>query len=95
MVAEDGQRLLHCRLEINGGLLMMTDVFKEMGAFEPSNCFTMQLIVDDIDAWWKRAVEAGAEVLQPVATMFWGDRWGRLKDPFGVYWAMNETAKPS
>jgi len=93
MTAEDGKRLLHCRLEINGGLLMMTDVFEEMGPFEPSDSHTLQLIVDDIDAWWKRAVDAGAEVLHPVEKMFWGDRWGRLRDPFGINWAMNEVAK--
>ena len=64
-----------------------------MGPFEPSNSFTMQLMVDDIDAWWKRAVEAGAEVTAPVERMFWGDRYGRLRDPFGINWAMNEPAK--
>ena len=41
----------------------------------------------------RRAVEAGAEVIMPVEKMFWGDRYGQLRDPFGVIWSMNEPAK--
>ena len=91
--SDDASRLIHCRLVINGGILMMSDCFPEQGfAHEPSSSFTMQLIVDDIDAWWKRAVEAGAEVVMPVQKMFWGDRYGQLRDPFKINWAMNEPA---
>jgi PhnB protein len=94
MPSENGKTLMHCRLEINGGLLMMTDAMPERGFdWRPSHSYTMQLIVDDIDAWFKRAIDAGATVEMPVQTMFWGDRWGSLKDPFGVNWAMNENAK--
>ncbi|MFA7262783.1 MAG: VOC family protein [Caulobacter sp.] len=91
--AEDGQRLMHCHLEINGGSLMLSDCFPEHGYdFQPSHSFTMQLVVDDIDRWFQRAVDAGLEVTNPVALMFWGDRWGSLKDRFGVHWAMNQPA---
>jgi uncharacterized glyoxalase superfamily protein PhnB len=48
------------------------------------------LDVDDIDAWWQRAVDTGAEVVVPVAEMFWGARYGQLRDPFGVVWALNQ-----
>ena len=50
-------------------------------------------IVDDIDFWWERAVKAGAEVVTPVELMFWGARWGQVKDPFGVIWGFNEVKK--
>jgi uncharacterized glyoxalase superfamily protein PhnB len=94
--AQDGQRLMHCHLEINGGSLMLSDCFPEHGyEHQPSNSYTMQLVVADGDAWWTRAVEAGAEVTVPMAVMFWGDRWGQLRDPFGVIWAINEPAKPA
>jgi uncharacterized glyoxalase superfamily protein PhnB len=43
--------------------------------------------VQDVDAWYTRAVEAGATGLMPPADMFWGDRYGQVKDPFGVTWA--------
>jgi len=94
MPADDGQRLMHCHLEINGGSLMLSDCFPESGyEHQPSHSFTMQLVVDDIDAWFQRAADAGLEVMNPVALMFWGDRWGSLKDRFGVHWAMNQPAE--
>lgn len=94
MSTDDGKRFMHIHLVINGGSLMLSDVFPEHGFdWQPSTSFTMQLVVDDIDAWWKRAVDAGAEVNMPVAVMFWGDRYGTLRDPFGVNWAINEPAR--
>jgi uncharacterized glyoxalase superfamily protein PhnB len=44
----------------------------------------------DIDRQFERAVKAGATVIQPVQKMFWGDRYGALRDPFGVTWGMNQ-----
>ena len=91
--ADDGRRLTHCHLEINGGSLMLGDTFPEHGrGLQRSHSFTMNLQVGDIDAWWARAVAAGAQVTMPVRTMFWGDRYGALRDPFGVNWAMNQPA---
>jgi PhnB protein len=49
--------------------------------------------VDDADAWWARAVEAGAEVSMPLADQFWGDRYGHLKDPFGYTWSIGAPIK--
>ena len=53
--------------------------------------YTMQLLLDSdgIEACWKRAIEAGCEVVVPLDVMFWGDRWGQLRDPFGILWSMN------
>jgi uncharacterized glyoxalase superfamily protein PhnB len=50
-------------------------------------------MVDDIDAWWQRAHDAGAETMMPVADMFWGARYGQFRDPFGVTWALNEQKR--
>ena len=47
----------------------------------------------DIDRWFQRAVDAGCEVTTPLQVMFWGDRWGAVRDPFGVHWAMNAPVK--
>lgn len=92
--AQDGKRLMHCHLQINGGPLMISDCFPEHGhELQKSNSYTMHLQVDDVDAWFKRAVEAGAEVTMPVELMFWGDRYGRLCDPFGVNWSLATTPK--
>jgi uncharacterized glyoxalase superfamily protein PhnB len=94
MLHPDGKRIIHCHLYINGGSIMLNDAFPDQGMpLEAPQAFTLTLMVDDIDAWFKRAADAGCEVITPVATMFWGDRFAALKDPFGVSWAMNEGAK--
>jgi uncharacterized glyoxalase superfamily protein PhnB len=62
---------------------------------QPSHSFTMTVVVpSDVDTWWKRAVAAGCEVTMPLERQFWGDRYGTLRDPFGVNWAFNEPAAP-
>lgn len=87
-------RLMHCHLEINGGSMMLCDEFPEHGfAYSPSGSYTMQLVLEEADSWWKRAVDAGCTVLLPLERAPWGDRYGRLQDPFGIAWAMNEPAK--
>ena len=87
---DDKGRTMHIHLHLNGGSLMLSDSYPEHGcpAKTPQG-FTLTLSVDDIDAWWARATAAGAEVVMPVEKMFWGDRYGQLRDPFGVMWAMN------
>jgi PhnB protein len=88
---DDKGRTMHIHLYINGGSLMLSDAYPEHGAaYQTPQGFSLTLSVGDIDAWWKRATEAGATVTMPVTKMFWGDRYGQLRDPFGVAWAMNE-----
>ena len=88
-------RTMHVHLYVNGSSLMLSDAYPEHGhALEKPGAFTMQLVLgDDIDFWWKRAVDAGCKVDVPLEVMFWGDRWGRLTDPFGIPWAMNAPVK--
>jgi uncharacterized glyoxalase superfamily protein PhnB len=84
-------RTMHVHLYVNGTTVMLSDFYPEHGVAKVAPAgFSMALHVDDIDAWWKRAVDAGATVVQPVSVMFWGDRYGSVKDPFGVSWAMNQ-----
>ena len=94
--ADDGERLLHSRLIINGAWVMLSDHFAEMAggaAFVPPASVTLHLQVDDADAWWNRAVEAGATVRFPLADQFWGDRYGQLVDPFGHSWSIAAKVK--
>jgi PhnB protein len=95
MPGEDGKRLMHCHLEINGGSLMIADNFPEMGfpAVQRTMSDVMHLIVDDGDAWWSRAINAGCKQDMPFERAFWGDRYGVMTDPFGVRWALVEPAK--
>jgi uncharacterized glyoxalase superfamily protein PhnB len=84
-------RTMHVHLTINGGSLMLSDPYPEHGCpWKEPQGFSMVLPVDDIDLWWKRATDAGAAVVMPVADMFWGDRYGQLRDPFGVVWGLNQ-----
>jgi uncharacterized glyoxalase superfamily protein PhnB len=86
---DDKGRYLHIHLYINGGSLMLADPFPDHGhPHQPAQGYTLHMRVDDVDAWWKRAVDAGAEVVLPLQRMFWGDRYGQLRDPFGVLWSM-------
>jgi PhnB protein len=83
-------KLLHCHIVINGGSLMMTDHgYDQDPPPPPPTSVTMQLVVDDGDWWFARAVAAGCIVEMPLTPMFWGARFGRLVDPFGIAWAFN------
>ena len=89
-------RYLHIHLVINGGSVMLADAFPDHGhPLETPGAFMLHLQVDDVDAWWKRAVEAGAEVVLPVSEMFWGDRYGQLRDPFGIKWSIATPIRKS
>jgi PhnB protein len=87
-------RTMHIHLYINGGSLMLSDPYPEHGyPLETPGAFTLHLQVDDVDAWWRRAVDAGAEITLPLQEMFWGDRYGQLRDPFGVNWSLAAPVK--
>jgi PhnB protein len=91
---DDKGRTMHVHLYINGSSVMLGDAYPEHGhTLQKPQAFNLTLQVDDIDAWWKRAVDAGATVVMPPADMFWGDRYGQLRDPFGVLWAMNQPKR--
>ncbi len=88
-VDEQG-RTMHLHLYINGGSVMMSDPYPEYGhAYIKPAGITLTLCVDDVDFWWDRASKAeGMEVVMPLEKMFWGDRFGQLRDPFGYDWAI-------
>jgi uncharacterized glyoxalase superfamily protein PhnB len=91
---DDKGRTMHAHLYVNGSSVMLSDFYPEHGHQKVAPAgFSVALHVDDIDAWFKRAVDAGATVTMPVQKMFWGDRYGSVKDPFGVSWAINEPAQ--
>lgn len=83
-------KFMHIHLYINDSSVMLSDAFPEHGhPWVPPAGFMLTLEVDDADAWAERAIKAGAEVINPIADMFWGARWGTVRDPFGVEWAFN------
>lgn len=100
MEADDKVRLMHADLIINGGELMLSDVFPEFGTAVTTSpveakttTVSIHLQVDDADKWWARATGAGCAVAMPLADMFWGDRFGMVRDPFGHVWSIASTIK--
>jgi uncharacterized glyoxalase superfamily protein PhnB len=72
-------------------MLMLGDPWPDFGSKPPlpNHCsVSIHLYVPDVDNAFKRAVEAGCTVKFPLADMFWGDRFGKLLDPFGHVWGM-------
>ncbi len=91
--AEGGvEKIGHAELKIGDSRLFLADEFPEYGSAGPagSSPVTIHLYVTDADAAFARAVEAGATVTMPLDDMFWGDRYGKLVDPFGHHWSIAE-----
>jgi PhnB protein len=95
-MADDGERIMHAHLRINGGSVMLNDEFPEYGeggtAGTPG-AVTLHLQVDDADRWFERATHAGASVTMPLDDQFWGDRYGQVKDPFGHSWSIGSPSR--
>lgn len=85
-------RILHAALRIGDSVVFLTDEFPEQNCLGPAHSagapVSIHLYVTDADAVFARAQKAGATVLMPIADMFWGDRYGQLKDPFGHRWSV-------
>ena len=95
MPAEDGERLMHAHLRINGGSVMLHDEFPEMNGEQDivPKGVVLHLQVDDADEWWNRAILAGGVPVFPLSDQFWGDRYGQLVDPFGHSWSIGGPVK--
>ena len=91
---DDKGRTMHVHLYINDGSVMLSDPYPEHGhPWKEPQGFNVSLHVKDVDAWYKRAIDAGASAVMAPQDMFWGDRYGQFKDPFGVLWAVNGPVK--
>lgn len=84
-------RLVHAMIRIGDSRVMLADAFPVCGLVGPralaGSPVTIHLYVEDVDATVARAVAAGARVTMPVEDMFWGDRYGKVRDPFGHEWS--------
>jgi len=92
MPGPDGRSTMHAELQIGDSRLLLCDEFPEWGAQSPESLggtpVTLHLYVDDADKAFQRAVTAGAQVTMPLKDQFWGDRYGKVKDPFGHEWSI-------
>ena len=88
---------IHAQLRVGESLLMLTDEFPNFDEQMPGfgspqslggTSVTMQIYVENVDAVYKRAVDAGASSMMVPEDSFWGDRFSMVKDPFGHSWAI-------
>jgi uncharacterized glyoxalase superfamily protein PhnB len=91
MKGPDG-KVMHAELRVGDSLFMLADEFPEFGSLSPQSTggagMGLHIYTEDVDSAFDRAVKAGAAVEMPVSDMFWGDRYGKLVDPFGHKWSI-------
>jgi len=89
MTGPDG-KIGHAEMKIGDSIFFVTDEFPQMGSSAPSSmgAFYLFLYVQDADAVFNRAVAAGAKVTMPLVDQFWGDRMGKVSDPYGYEWGI-------
>jgi uncharacterized glyoxalase superfamily protein PhnB len=82
----------HSEIRIGGSTIVIVDQLAGSGHPGPrdgrSPRIELAFYTDDVDAWFARAVAAGATIAMPVTDVFWGDRYGKVMDPFGQIWAL-------
>ena len=91
MPGPDG-KVMHASFRIGDSVIMLNEENPQWGAFGPKSLkgspVTIHLYVENVDAVFEQAVRAGAKATMPVADMFWGDRYGKVEDPFGHHWSI-------
>jgi PhnB protein len=89
LLLPDG-RLGHAEIGLGDSIVMLSDEFPEYGGKAPDTLggspVSIHLYVQDVDAFFKKALAAGAIERKPVMDQFYGDRSGQLEDPFGHLW---------
>jgi len=83
---------VHAEIQIGDSLVMLSDEFPERGSRSPQTVggasSSLLIYTKDVDALFQRALSAGATVQMPLMDMFWGDRYGKVVDPFGHEWQL-------
>ncbi len=89
--APDG-KLAHGSFRIGDSIIMINEERPDWGVLGPKTLkgspVVIHLYVDDVDAVFTQAVRAGAKEAMPLTEMFWGDRYGKVEDPFGHSWSI-------
>jgi PhnB protein len=92
------RKVMHAQVRIGDSILMFADEYPEWNSPAPSTtkadtCVRLHLYVEDADKVFDSAVQAGAQVVMPMTTQFWGDRYGQVLDPFGHRWSIATHVK--
>jgi PhnB protein len=93
MWAPDGKWIVHGEMRLGDSTVMLGPESEAWGTKAPATLggspVSMLVYVPDSDAAFQRAVKAGCEVVYPMEDTFWGDRYGKVKDPFGHTWGLS------
>ncbi len=96
MAGPDG-KIMHAEIRIGDSRIMLGEENEQWGTKSPlltnGNPGSLHIYVDDADASFGRAIEAGASVRYPLEDAFWGDRYGKVVDPFGHEWGIATRVK--
>jgi len=97
MPRPDGKGVMHAEVKIGDSAIMMGDEDPQQSCKSAETLgnspIKLFLYVEDVDQSFKRAVDAGCASEMPVLDMFWGDRFGSVKDPFGYSWSLATHTK--
>ena len=86
-----GKKIWHAAIRIGDSPVFLADASAEMG--NPARTTVLWMYLENVDASFKRATDAGATVVMPPADMFWGDRYGQVADKWGNKWGMASRIK--
>ena len=96
MLGPDG-KVMHAEFRIGDSIIMLGEESEQWGTKSPlstnGNPGSLHIYVPDADASFERAVRAGATVRYPLENTFWGDRYGKVTDPFGHEWGIGTRVK--
>lgn len=86
-------KVMHAEIKIGDSIMMLNDEFPAWSVLAPTStkadtCVRLHLYVENADKVFQSALDAGANVLMPLADQFWGDRYGQVADPFGHRWSI-------
>jgi len=93
-----GGKIMHAQLKVGSSLFFVSDIFPESDMVDASRAgasVNLNIFHKDADKMWERAVANGAKVTMPFSDQFWGDKYGRIIDPFGHSWAITRRSKLS
>lgn len=90
-------RLMSVELELAESVLHLGSEFRDFGILSPQSiggtATVLQINCADVDALWRRALAAGANIRHPLADAFWGERHGQIEDPFGHRWNLAQRVR--
>jgi PhnB protein len=91
-MAAPGGKIGHAEIRLGDSHIMLSDEFPGTSTKAPTSLGgttgSIMLYVPNVDAAFKKAIDAGCKSLMAPADMFWGDRFGKLEDPYGNQWGM-------